>query len=75
MDGAHAAACEDMAATVSSIEGTAQNGLILCIETVMAEVYTLREFSYLNIILFWLNTLYLMHAFLQKADTYIFLRN
>ena len=53
MDGAHAAACEDMAATVSSIEGTAQNGLILCIETVMAEVYTLREFSYLNIILFW----------------------
>ncbi|KAH7671006.1 Exocyst complex component Sec10-like protein [Dioscorea alata] len=38
VDGAHAAACEEMAATVSSIEGTAQNGLILCIETVMAEV-------------------------------------
>ncbi|XP_039133436.1 exocyst complex component 5 [Dioscorea cayenensis subsp. rotundata] len=38
VDGAHAAACEEMATTVSSIEGTAQNGLILCIETVMAEV-------------------------------------
>lgn len=38
VDGAHAAACEEMATAMSSAEGAAHKGLQQCIETVMAEV-------------------------------------
>ncbi|XP_073007870.1 exocyst complex component 5-like [Typha latifolia] len=38
VDGAHAASCEEMATSVSSIEGAAHKGLLQCIDTVMAEV-------------------------------------
>lgn len=38
MDGAHAACCEEMGNSVSSVENAAYKGLIQCIETVMAEV-------------------------------------
>ncbi|CAA3006277.1 exocyst complex component SEC10b isoform X1 [Olea europaea var. sylvestris] len=38
LDGAHAAACEEMASAMSSAEGVAYKGLQQCIETVMAEV-------------------------------------
>ncbi|OWM88169.1 exocyst complex component SEC10b [Punica granatum] len=38
VDGAHAAACEEMATAMSGAEGAAYKGLQLCIETVMAEV-------------------------------------
>ncbi|CAK8566066.1 unnamed protein product [Lathyrus sativus] len=37
VDGAHAAACEEMATTMSSVEAAAYKGLQQCIETVMAE--------------------------------------
>lgn len=40
MDGAHAAACEEMASAMSSAEAAAYKGLQQCIETVMAEVST-----------------------------------
>ncbi|XP_014624483.1 exocyst complex component SEC10b [Glycine max] len=38
VDGAHAAACEEMATAMSSAEAAAYKGLQQCIETVMAEV-------------------------------------
>lgn len=38
VDGAHAAACEEMAAAMSGAEGAAYKGLQQCIETVIAEV-------------------------------------
>ncbi|KAF8033293.1 hypothetical protein BT93_D2025 [Corymbia citriodora subsp. variegata] len=38
VDGAHAAACEDMATAMSGAESAAYKGLQQCIETVMAEV-------------------------------------
>ncbi|CAJ1950635.1 unnamed protein product [Sphenostylis stenocarpa] len=38
VDGAHAAACEEMATALSSAEAAAYKGLQQCIETVMAEV-------------------------------------
>ncbi|KAL1828609.1 hypothetical protein DCAR_0207846 [Daucus carota subsp. sativus] len=38
VDGAHAAACEEMSTAMSSAEGAAYKGLQQCIETVMAEV-------------------------------------
>lgn len=38
VDGAHAAACEEMAQAMSSAEAAAYKGLQQCIETVMAEV-------------------------------------
>ncbi|KAL3843859.1 hypothetical protein ACJIZ3_001262 [Penstemon smallii] len=38
VDGAHAAACEEMASAMSNAEGAAYKGLQQCIETVMAEV-------------------------------------
>ncbi|XVE84717.1 hypothetical protein DITRI_Ditri17bG0035800 [Diplodiscus trichospermus] len=38
VDGAHAAACEEMATAMSSAEGAAHKGLQQCIETAMAEV-------------------------------------
>ncbi|KAK4804121.1 hypothetical protein SAY86_003938 [Trapa natans] len=38
VDGAHAAACEEMATAMSGAEGAAYKGLQQCIETVMAEV-------------------------------------
>ncbi|XP_039025390.1 exocyst complex component SEC10b-like [Hibiscus syriacus] len=38
VDGAHAAACEEMATAMSSAEGAACKGLQQCIETLMAEV-------------------------------------
>lgn len=40
VEGAHAAACEEMASAMSSAEAAAYKGLQLCIETVMAEVST-----------------------------------
>ncbi|KAJ0981400.1 hypothetical protein J5N97_009655 [Dioscorea zingiberensis] len=36
VDGAHVASCEEIETAVSSIEGTAQKGHILCINTMMA---------------------------------------
>lgn len=42
VDGAHAAACEEMATAMSSAEGAAYKGLQQCIETVMAEVCDIR---------------------------------
>jgi len=38
VDGAHTAACEEMATAMSSAEAAAYKGLQQCIETVMAEV-------------------------------------
>ncbi|KAI3412209.1 uncharacterized protein J3R85_017578 [Psidium guajava] len=38
VDGAHSAACEEMATAMSGAESAAYKGLQLCIETVMAEV-------------------------------------
>jgi hypothetical protein len=38
VDGAHAAACEEMTTAMSTAEGAAYKGLQQCIETVMAEV-------------------------------------
>lgn len=40
VDGAHAAACEEMASAMSGAEAAAYKGLQQCIETVMAEVST-----------------------------------
>lgn len=49
MDGAHAAACEEMSTAMSSAEGAAYKGLQQCIETVMAEVCDIR---FLHLIIF-----------------------
>ncbi|CAH1425588.1 unnamed protein product [Lactuca virosa] len=38
VDGAHAASCEEIATSMSSVEGAAYKGLQQCIETVMTEV-------------------------------------
>lgn len=38
VDGAHAAACEEMATAMSGAESAAYKGLQQCIETLMAEV-------------------------------------
>ncbi|XP_057788156.1 exocyst complex component SEC10b-like [Salvia miltiorrhiza] len=43
VDGAHAAACEEMASAMSSAEAAAYKGLQQCIETVMAEVDRLQS--------------------------------
>ncbi|KAG6408991.1 hypothetical protein SASPL_132019 [Salvia splendens] len=43
VEGAHAAACEEMASAMSSAEAAAYKGLQLCIETVMAEVDRLQS--------------------------------
>ncbi|KAH6833186.1 exocyst complex component sec10 [Perilla frutescens var. hirtella] len=43
VEGAHAAACEEMASAMSSAESAAQKGLQQCIETVMAEVERLQS--------------------------------
>ncbi|KAG1363387.1 Exocyst complex component 5 [Cocos nucifera] len=38
VDGAHAASCEEMGTSVSTVESAAHKGLLQCIDTVMAEV-------------------------------------
>lgn len=38
VDGAHASSCEDMGTAISQVEGAVRRGLLLCIDTVMAEV-------------------------------------
>lgn len=38
VEGAHAAACEEMGTAISNVEGAAHKGLLQCIDTVMAEV-------------------------------------
>jgi exocyst complex component 5 len=48
VDGAHAAACEDMGAAVSGVESAAQKGLLQCIDTVMAEVSNITSYLLLS---------------------------
>ncbi|XP_078179425.1 exocyst complex component sec10 isoform X1 [Carex rostrata] len=38
VEGAHAAACEEMGTAISNVEGAAHKGLLQCIDTVMSEV-------------------------------------
>lgn len=46
VDGAHAAACEEMASSMSDAEAAAYKGLQQCIDTVMAEVSTVILLKY-----------------------------